>query len=269
MWRKYFPSDYYLNWPGKPENQCKKSSKYSLINPVLPIQTRFHQRSHCKECSCWASAVGEELFGLKTTNGYFWRSADPLAKEQDKNLEAPFPHFGESMALLAALIFSWTSIFFTTAGQRLGPVTVNLLRLPIGAICLAISHLVLTGHIWPQNMAPVDHFWIGLSGVIGLAIGDSALFKSFTLIGPRRGMTMMALAPVYTVILAWIMLDEHLSLWALGGIVVIIAGVIIASMGKADGQGQFDALDTSVGKQTGQPAQQTSLRHQLRRPLLG
>jgi hypothetical protein len=29
-------------------------------------------------------------------------------------------HFGELMALVAAFVFSWTSVFFTEAGRRLG-----------------------------------------------------------------------------------------------------------------------------------------------------
>jgi hypothetical protein len=70
------------------------------------------------------------------------------------------------MALLAALIFSWTSIFFTTAGQRLGVTTVNLLRLPGAALCLGTMHLVLYGTIWPAGLALPDQIWIGLSGIV-------------------------------------------------------------------------------------------------------
>ena len=40
------------------------------------------------------------------------------------------PFYGEAMAVLAAAIFSWTSVVFTIAGHRLGVTTVNLLRLP-------------------------------------------------------------------------------------------------------------------------------------------
>lgn len=150
-------------------------------------------------------------------------------------------HFGEIMALAAAFIFSWTSVFFTTAGQRLGVTTVNLFRLPGAALCLAVTHRILTGVWWPADLALADQFWIGLSGVVGLAIGDSALFKAFTLIGPRRSMTMMALAPVYTVIVAWSVLGEHLSPWALLGIVLTIGGVIIANAGRV-GSGTFGTI---------------------------
>ena len=157
-------------------------------------------------------------------------------------MNQPTPYYGEIMAILAAVIFSWTSVFFTTAGRRLGVTTVNLLRLPSGALCLALSHLVLTGRIWPEGMLWDQQMWIGLSGIVGLAIGDSALFQSFTTIGPRRSMAVMALAPVFTVILAWSMLGEQLGLWALTGIAVVIGGVVLASIGKAEGQGTFGTI---------------------------
>jgi len=161
-------------------------------------------------------------------------------------LQTPFPHFGETMAILAALIFSWTSVLFTTAGKRLGVTLVNLLRLPLAAMCLALTHLAITGHIWPQNMPFIDQLWLGMSGIVGLAIGDSALFRAFVTIGPRRSMTMMALAPVFTVIIAWSTLGEHLGLWALVGIVVVIAGVMIASLGRSNGSGEFGSLSRKV-----------------------
>ena len=161
-------------------------------------------------------------------------------------MQPPFAHYGEIMAILAAVIFSWTSIFFTIASQRLGVTTVNLLRLPTGAVCLGLSHLVLTGRIWPQALLWQDQVWLGVSGIVGLAIGDSALFRSFSMIGPRRGMTMMALAPVFTVMLAWSLLGERLNLWALLGIVAVIGGVVIASRGRDGGKGQFAQLPPGV-----------------------
>jgi drug/metabolite transporter (DMT)-like permease len=147
-------------------------------------------------------------------------------------------HFGEWMALAAAMIFAWTSIFFTTAGRRLGVGTLNLMRLLGAVLLLGTTHLVLSGRLWPQ--APViSLLWIGASGIVGLAIGDSALFRSFTLIGPRRGMLAMATAPVFTVVAAWLLLDEVLSPVALLGITVVMGGVIVAVMGRDPGGGLF------------------------------
>jgi drug/metabolite transporter (DMT)-like permease len=157
----------------------------------------------------------------------------------------PIAHFGELMALLAATIFAWTSIFFTTAGQRLGVATLNLMRLLGAVILLGATHALVTGDLWPQ--APLASIlWIGLSGIVGLAIGDSALFRAFTLIGPRRGMLAMATAPVFTVVVAWLVLGETLGILALLGIAVVMGGVMLAVVGKDPGGGQFADLDRAL-----------------------
>jgi drug/metabolite transporter (DMT)-like permease len=122
---------------------------------------------------------------------------------------------------------------------------VNLLRLPGAALCLAVTHRIVNGHWFPADMSPTDQLWIGLSGVLGLAIGDSALFRAFTSIGPRRSMTMMALAPVFTVVVAWFALDERLGPQALLGIALIIGGVIAANAGRT-GSGLFGTIDRRV-----------------------
>lgn len=165
---------------------------------------------------------------------------------RDHALNPPFPLFGETVAVVAALIFSWTSVFFTTAGQRLGVTNVNLLRLPGATLCLGLTHYALTGRLWPAELAPLDQLWIGTSGIIGLAVGDSALFRAFTLVGPRRSMTLMALAPVFTVATAWAMLDERLTEVAFLGIALAIGGVMLAALGKDEGGGRFRGLARPV-----------------------
>jgi drug/metabolite transporter (DMT)-like permease len=161
-------------------------------------------------------------------------------------LDAAFPLYGETMAVLAAMVFAWTSVFFTSAGQRLGVTLVNLLRLPGAALCLALTHRALHGTFWPQDLAWADQAWLGVSGIVGLALGDSALFRAFTMIGPRRSMTMMALAPVVTVVLAWGLLGERLGLLALLGIALTIGGVITATRGRPALTGRFAHPDARV-----------------------
>ncbi len=161
-------------------------------------------------------------------------------------MDATAPHYGELAALLAAFIFAWTSVFFTAAGHRLGVTLVNLLRLPGAVLLLGLAHFARTGRIWPADLDPVAQVWIGLSGIVGLAVGDSALFRSFTLVGPRRGMTVMALAPVFTVVVAWALAGEHLGAQALTGIAVVIGGVMLATGGHDPGGGRFRDLPAGL-----------------------
>ncbi len=142
---------------------------------------------------------------------------------------------GESAAVVTSVLWAVTAIAFTSASRRIGAWSVNFARLPLAVVLLSAGLWITTGSPWPLSAGIHEHVWLGLSGITGLTLGDMFLFSSFTMIGPRRSLLVMSTAPIVTVISAWILLGEHLSLIALAGIGVIIAGVALASLGRDDG----------------------------------
>lgn len=137
------------------------------------------------------------------------------------------PLIGELAALATSVCFSLSSIVFTFSGRELGSILVNRTRLLIAILLVMLLHLVLYGQLLPINAGNERWFWLGLSGFVGLALGDGFLFQAFILIGPRLSMLMMALAPVLGAIMAWIFLGETLSLTAIAGIVITVGGILI------------------------------------------
>jgi len=154
-------------------------------------------------------------------------------------------HLGEIVAITASFLWSATAIAFTAAGRRVGSQAVNFARLPLGVLCLVAAHLVLRGSLWPQASGSA-RLWLALSGIIGLAVGDGFLFYSYEKIGPRRALLMLATAPAFTVVIAWLWLGETLSATALAGIVIIIAGVALATLGRPGREGVFADLPPGV-----------------------
>jgi len=142
---------------------------------------------------------------------------------------------GEIAAVITSVLWALTAIVFTSAGRKIGAWAVNFARLPLAVVLLSASLWIATGSPWPVSAGLHEHFWLGLSGITGLTLGDMFLFTSFTMIGPRRSLLVMSTAPIVTVISAWILLHEHLSLIALAGITVIIGGVALATVGRDDG----------------------------------
>lgn len=67
--------------------------------------------------------------------------------------------------------------------------------------------------------------FIILSGVIGLAVGDNALFGAMIRFGPRRATLIMACVPIITSLLAYLFLEERLALIAWIGIITTVGGV--------------------------------------------
>lgn len=138
---------------------------------------------------------------------------------------------GEIAAILTALLWTINSILFTLAGKKIGAFCVNAYRIIIATIFVSITHLIIFGTVFPQ--AGIEQwFWIGLSGIIGLGIGDFGLFSAFVLIGPRLSVLVMALSPIFASIGAYIILGELLSVHVILGITITLAGVILAVLEK-------------------------------------
>lgn len=131
---------------------------------------------------------------------------------------------GEFSALATSLLFTATSTQFTLAGRRVGALVVNRTRLLLAILFLATAHWILNIPL-PLRVGAERWFWLGLSGIIGLVIGDAFLFQAFVWIGPRLSMLLMSLAPILASLVAWIFLHEILSSMQVIGILFTITGI--------------------------------------------
>lgn len=68
---------------------------------------------------------------------------------------------------------------------------------------------------------------LSLSGLIGLVLGDTFLFKSFDEIGPRITMIVMASNPIFGAILAYFIFGEIISPLGITGMLITISGIIL------------------------------------------
>lgn len=134
---------------------------------------------------------------------------------------------GQIAALATSFAWSFTSIFFTLAGRRVGPPVVNRTRLLIATLLVIALHWITLGQPVPLGAERFRWGWLALSGLIGFVIGDSFLFQAFVLIGPRLSMLLMALAPVFSTLLGWVILRETLTPVELLGIALAVAGTAL------------------------------------------
>jgi drug/metabolite transporter (DMT)-like permease len=135
------------------------------------------------------------------------------------------PESGEIAALLTAMCYSISSIFFTFAGRKFGPVISNRIRLVIAILLLGITHWIVFGNPIPLNAGIDRWFWLGISGIVGLAIGDLFLFQAYVTLGPRLGLLFLSLSPAIASLLAWLILGETLSAGNISGIILTLAGI--------------------------------------------
>ncbi|MDX1412575.1 MAG: DMT family transporter [Candidatus Promineifilaceae bacterium] len=132
---------------------------------------------------------------------------------------------GEFAALVTAVCWSLTAVFFSYSGRLIGSDVVNRSRLIFALFFLAITHLLVEGTIFPWGAEPFRWFWLAISAILGLVLGDTFLFRAYVLIGPRLSMLLMATAPIYSVIFGWLLFGETVSGMEMTGIFFAVAGV--------------------------------------------
>ncbi len=148
---------------------------------------------------------------------------------------------GELAALFTSLSWSVTSIQFTLAGRRVGSPVVNRVRLAFALLYLSIAHLIATGAVWPLGADRERWFWLGLSGIVGLVLGDACLFQAYVLIGPRRGQLLMTTVPIISTLMAWLWLGE-----ALTGVEILAMTLAVGGIGWVVSEQALRANATGV-----------------------
>lgn len=136
----------------------------------------------------------------------------------------PTTYAGFAAGLATSLLWALTSLCFAAGGRRIGPTLVNGLRLYVAIVLLTGMVWVTTGDLWPV-LNDRQFILLAVSSLVGIVIGDQALFTAFVDIGPRLSLLMMSTAPIWAAVLGWIVLDEALAWPAVLGISVTIAGV--------------------------------------------
>ncbi len=152
-----------------------------------------------------------------------------------------FP-MGELAALFTSFCWTLSAVGFSNATMRLGSQVTNRLRVVLALMALVVINAVLYARPIPFD-AGLDRWgWLTLSGLIGLALGDAFLFACYRFIGPRLGLLLLSLAPVFSAVFAWLAFDERLTPLQMAGIALTLAGIgwVVFARREATGHGQRD-----------------------------
>ena len=142
------------------------------------------------------------------------------------------PYLGEIASLGTACCWSVNAVLFTRAGRRVGSATVNISRLTVALLAMVGLHLVLQHTPFPTHAGTARFGWLGVSGLIGFALGDAVLFESFVRLGPRLAMLVMTLWPVLAAIMARVFLHQAMGASKVLAMLVTLAGIALVVADK-------------------------------------
>ncbi|HSL85891.1 MAG TPA: DMT family transporter, partial [Bacteroidales bacterium] len=143
-------------------------------------------------------------------------------------------HLGEFAALLTAVFWTITALSFESAANRIGSLSLNIIRLVIGFLFLSLFTLIRRGALFPTDAGVQNWLWLGLSGLVGFVFGDLFLFKSYTIIGSRFSMLIMTLVPPITVLFSFIMIGEKLAIHHFIGMTITFSGIALAIFSRQE-----------------------------------
>jgi drug/metabolite transporter (DMT)-like permease len=125
------------------------------------------------------------------------------------------------VSLLSACSWALGAILWRRIGEHLPSHGMNLAKTAIGALCL--------GAVLPfLGFEPIDArsiVFLTLSGILGIAIGDTFFFLSLMHLGPRRASLMGSLSPAAIALAAAALLGERPTPGAWAGIAAATFGV--------------------------------------------
>lgn len=154
---------------------------------------------------------------------------------------------GELAALATAACWVVTAMSFEAAGKRIGSLAVNIIRLAIAFVFLAILGWATRGLPLPTDAGGHAWLWLSLSGLIGFTFGDLTLFRAFVLIGSRLSTLLMALVPPITTLIGWALLGEVLTLADYAGMTLTLAGVALAVLERRPDANGLPAHPPRIG----------------------
>lgn len=146
-------------------------------------------------------------------------------------------HTGELAALATAVFWTFTALAFTSAGKRIGSLSVNFWRLIVGVVLLTAFVMIRGDHFFPHEADTHAWIWLSVSGFVGIFLGDLFLFKAFTLTGPRVALLIMSISPPVAALISWILLGEILTLSGFAGMVVTLTGIVLVILSRKDKNG--------------------------------
>lgn len=146
---------------------------------------------------------------------------------------------GPLAALCTAICWTVTALCFEYSSKKIGSLSVNLIKLYLAFLLFATFSYLLLGRAIPTDAPGYTWFWLGISGVIGFVLGDLFLFKAFVIIGSRTSMLIMALVPLVTVLVGFLILHEKLVFHHLIGMSITTVGVAMVVLTRTDGGKQL------------------------------
>jgi len=141
---------------------------------------------------------------------------------------------GELAALGAALCWTFSAVFYKRALASTTPVSANTIRC-VGTSLTLITILAILRKIEVLTELSTQTLFLAcVSGLIGLGLGDTLYMFSLKTIGVSRAVPITCTYPLFSLVLAYFLAGETITMQVAAGAITIVFGVWLLSAEKTD-----------------------------------
>lgn len=133
--------------------------------------------------------------------------------------------------LLSAASWAFGTVVFERIGKVVPYVGITFLK-GVLSIILMLLLLCFTGGLQPIGWR--EFAFLSLSGIIGIAVGDSLFFKSLQDLGAKTQVVFFLLGQILTMVLSLLILGELLSIGQYIGATILLIGIVVVVWGKQE-----------------------------------
>jgi drug/metabolite transporter (DMT)-like permease len=135
---------------------------------------------------------------------------------------------GEFYALLTAVMWASAVIYLKWSGETIPPFALNVFRVVLSTVVLLLTIAATKQEVLRE--APLrDYLILFASGIIAIAISDTLFLMALNRVGAGIMAIVDCLYAPFVVLFAFLLLGEKLGPWQFVGMVLVIAGALIAA----------------------------------------
>lgn len=138
---------------------------------------------------------------------------------------------GISAALTSAAAWAISAVLFKKIGEDIPSLGLNLARGGLNLLLLIVPLMI----IGLEDIDVNTFVLLGVSGLLGIALGDTFFFEALQRLGAQPMVLLSLLGQVLTVFLAVVFLDEYLTVNMALGIFLVLAGIVFVLYSKVNG----------------------------------
>lgn len=134
-------------------------------------------------------------------------------------------------AIASAASWAFGTLMFDRLGRDIPPAGITFIKGSLSIVFMALLTLFYNGFV---SVGSIECVYLAISGIIGIAVGDTFFFKSLRDLGPKVQVLFFILGQVMTMILSFVFLGEILSIKEYIGALILLIGVMVVIWDKQE-----------------------------------